>query len=59
MSDAAQHRDAGRPHGTTLLPRDLTPAQLRSAPVLGSVDSLLVDDLTEDEDDAFASAIDS
>lgn len=48
-----------RSHGTTLLPRDLTSEQLRSAPVLGSLDSLLIDDLYEDEDDAFADAIDS
>ena len=58
MSDATRdHED--RPHGTTLLPRDLTAEQLRSAPVLASVDSLLIDDLSEDEDDAFAGAIDS
>jgi len=43
----------------TLLARDLTPAELSSTPVLGSVDTLLIDDLTDDEDDAFASAIGS
>lgn len=58
VSNAMQdHTD--RSHGTTLLPRDLTSEQLRSAPVLGSLDSLLIDDLYEDEDDAFADAIDS
>lgn len=58
MSDALQDH-AERPHGTMLLPRDLTAEQLRSAPVLGSLDSLLIDDLSEDEDDAFARALDS
>lgn len=58
MSDAL-HDDADRPHGTTLLPDDLTAEQLRSAPVLGSLDSLLIDELSEDEDEAFARAIES
>ena len=58
MTNAMQDH-TGRPHGTTLLPRDLTAEQLRSAPVLGSLDSLLIDGLSEDEEDAFADAIDS
>jgi hypothetical protein len=44
------------PHGLELLPRDLTPDELAVAPVLGSIDQLLVD-VTEDEDDAFAAAL--
>ncbi|MEX2546344.1 MAG: hypothetical protein WD830_00985 [Chloroflexota bacterium] len=32
---------------------DLVPEQLAAAPALGSVDPLLIDDLTVDEDDAF------
>lgn len=56
MSDAAfDPRDL--PHGTSLLPRDLTARELESAPVLASVDALLIDDLTDEEDDAFAAAL--
>ena len=56
MSDAAfDPRDL--PYGTSLLPRDLTASELESAPVLASVDALLIDDLTDDEDDAFAAAL--
>ena len=58
MSDAIQD-EVDKPHGTALLPRDLTAEQLRSAPVLGSVDALLIDELSEDEDDAFDRAISS
>jgi hypothetical protein len=58
VSDAVDRRD-GVPHGTALLPADLTEAQLDAAPVLTSVDVLLIEDLTDDEDDAFASALDS
>lgn len=58
VSDAATNRFNGA-HGLTLLARDLTPAELSAAPVLGSVDTLLIDDLTDDEDDAFASALGS
>lgn len=56
MSDAADHRDetAG---GTALLPADLTADQLASAPEISSADDLLIDDLTDVEDDAFAAAI--
>lgn len=53
----ALHDHADRPHGTTLLPRDLTAEQLRAATVLVSLDSLVIDELSEDEDDAFADAI--
>lgn len=58
MSDAVDRRD-GTPHGTALLPADLSEAQLDAAPVLASVDALLIEDLTDDEDDAFAAALDS
>ncbi len=42
-----------------MLPADLTPDQLASAPVIASLDTLLIDDLTDDEDDAFAAALDT
>lgn len=40
-----------------MLPRDLTAEELAAAPVLGSIDALLIDDLSDDEDDAFAAAV--
>ncbi len=46
--------DAGTP-----VQRDLTDEQLASAPILESVDVLLIDELTEDEDEAFAAALGS
>ena len=58
MSNAANH-DELVPHGTMLLARDLTPAELRSAPSLASIESLLIEDLSAGEDDAFAAALDS
>jgi hypothetical protein len=39
------------------LPRDLTAEQLIAAPVLASADALLIDELSQDEDDVFAAAI--
>ncbi len=57
VSDAAHPRDEA-PHGTLQLPRDLTEDQLDSAPVLESIDTLLIEELSEDEDDAFAAALD-
>jgi len=42
-----------------LLPADLTDDQLDAAPVLDSIDSLLIEELSEDEDDAFAAAVES
>ena len=56
MSDGARQRPEP-PHGTDLLPRDLTPAELDAAPVLTSLDQLLIEDLTDEEADAFAAAI--
>lgn len=57
MSNTAREHDETAPRGTSLLPRDLTPAQLRSAPVLVSVDSLVIDELTDEEYDAFLAAV--
>ena len=36
---------------------DLTPEQLSAAPALVSLDVLLIDDLSDDEDEAFAAAL--
>ena len=49
VSDAA-NRQHGSPHGTALLPSDLTDEQLDAAPVLASIDALLIEELSEDED---------
>lgn len=57
VSDAA-HRPDEPPHGTSRLPSDLTDAQLAAAPVLWSIDSLVIEELSDDEDDAFAAALD-
>ena len=57
-SDTADHQDE-TPHGTALLPCDLTDAQLAAAPILSSIDTLLIDDLDDVEDDAFAAALES
>jgi hypothetical protein len=45
------------PRGATLLPRDLTPAQLESAPLLASADSLVIDELTDREYEDFLAAL--
>jgi hypothetical protein len=55
VSDAAGSGPKG-PHGTDLLPHDLTPEELDAAPVLTSLDQLLVEDLTDEEADAFGAA---
>ena len=57
MSTTTGQDDEAAPRGTWLLPRDLTPAQLRSAPVLVSVDSLVIDELTDEEHYAFLAAV--
>lgn len=54
---ARDQRDV--PHGTDLLPCDLAPERLATAPVLSSVEVLFIDGLTDDEDDAFAAALSS
>lgn len=58
MSDAAGN-GFETPHGIGLLPRDLTADNLSAAPVLLSADVLLIDDLSDEEDDAFAAAVGS
>ena len=57
VSTADRQHDA--PQGTALLPADLTDDQLAAAPVLASVDTLVIEELSEDEDEAFAAALDS
>ncbi len=47
------------PHGTSLLPADLPNGQLHAGPVLASIDALLIEELSEDEDDSFAAALES
>ena len=60
MVDVSDVRPSGEaPHGTSLLPPDLTDDQLDAAPVLNSIDALLIEDLSEHEDDAFAAALES
>jgi len=56
VSDAV-HRQDEDPQGTALLASDLSEEQLRTAPVLASIDSLLVEELSKSEDDAFAAAL--
>ena len=56
MSDAVSN-DVHALHGVSLLPRDLTADELSAAPVLASTDELLIDDLSDEEDDAFAAAV--
>ncbi len=58
MSDA-QHRDEETPLGVGLLAPDLTEDQLAAAPTMTSIDALLIEDLDEDEDAAFAAALKS
>lgn len=56
MSSAVHHEQEG-PHGTSLLPPDLTEAELSAAPILQSVDAWLIEDLTDEEDEAFDAAL--
>jgi hypothetical protein len=42
-----------------LLPDDLSDGQLATAPVLDSIDALLIDELSVDENDVFAAALES
>jgi hypothetical protein len=58
VSDAA-HPTNEAPHGTALLPSDLTDEQLADAPVLASIEALVIENLSEDEDEAFAAALGS
>lgn len=57
MSDVTAHKEAPGPRGVVGLPADLTPEQISSAPTMASVDALLIDELTDEEDDAFAAAL--
>jgi predicted regulator of Ras-like GTPase activity (Roadblock/LC7/MglB family) len=50
-----QYEDVSR--GTSLLPADLTVAQIEAAPVLVSADSLVIDELTDQECDNFIAAV--
>lgn len=54
---AGRHEQA--PQGTALLPADLSEDQLSAAPILTSVDALVIEALSEGEDEAFAAALDS
>ena len=56
MSNAAQNHH-GWPSGTGSPPRDLTDDYLDAAPTLVSADVLLIEGLTDDEDDVFADAL--
>jgi hypothetical protein len=58
VSNAAPDHGAV-PHGTALMPRDLTDEQLAAAPTLDSADVLLIDDLSANEDAVFAAALGS
>ena len=58
VSDAADREDEA-PHGIAMLPSDLTDDQLAAAPVLASVDVLVIEELSDDEDAAFATALES
>ena len=57
MSSADSQRES--PFGTSRLPSDLTDEQLAAAPVLASADTLLIEELSEEEDGAFAAALGS
>lgn len=56
VSEAAQRHDDGSV-GTSLLAPDLDAASLEAAPVLASLDELLIEDLSADEDEAFFTAL--
>jgi hypothetical protein len=56
VSDAALHRRE-EAIGDSSLPADLTEEQLTNAPRLASADDLVVDGLSDEDDDAFAAAL--
>lgn len=58
MSTAIHHCDDG-PHGTGLLPHDLTAEELAAAPAIDDLDALVIEDLTDEEYEAFLDAITS
>jgi hypothetical protein len=45
--------------GIRSLPLDLTDAELNAAPVLVSLDVLVIEDLSDDEADAFVAALEA
>jgi len=57
VSDAA-HGDHEGPQGLSLLPQPLTEEELEDAPVLESLDDLVIEDLTDEEYEAFLAALD-
>lgn len=56
MSDAVGDNH-DRPHGTSLLPRDLTDDEFAALPVLESLEQLEIEDLTDVEYEKFIAAI--
>lgn len=56
MSDAVSDDHDG-PHGTSLLPRDLTDEEFAALPILESLEQLEIEDLTDDEYEKFVAAI--
>lgn len=56
VSDAASSDHDG-PHGTGLLPRDLTDEEFAALPILESLEQLEIEDLTDDEYEKFVAAI--
>ena len=58
MSTAAASDHDG-PHGTSLLPRDLTDEEFAALPTLASLDKLEIEDLTDDEYGKFIAALSS
>ncbi len=56
MSNTADDQ-ATAAHGTSQLPPDLTAEQLMAAHVLATIDVLLIEDLTDLGDEAFAAAV--
>jgi len=57
VSNTGRQHDEAASRGTSCLPRDITPAQLESAPALSSVDSLVIQELIDGEYDAFLAAV--
>jgi hypothetical protein len=55
MSDGV--RDIDEPHGTSLLPHPLTKEELAALPVF-SPDDFVIEDLTDEEYEAFLAALD-
>ncbi len=56
VSDAVAQPSDG-PHGTSLLPLDLTDDEAAAAPVLASLDDLEIAGLTDDEYERFLDAL--